>query len=89
MIASSVASAKNSAATEILPAPKAFINPTSPRRSKIAVAIAAETASAEANNAANVTRSINPLMRESTVPSVCSTWRICSACECGIASCSW
>src|SRR5271157_2798745 len=44
-------------------------------------------ASADARSAANVISSMSPLMRESTVPSFCATWRICSACECGIASC--
>src|ERR1700733_702793 len=87
--ASSVASAKKTEATAIFPAPKAFISPTSPRRSKIAVAMAAETASAEANNAASVTRKNNPSTLVSTAPSFCATWRICSACECGIASCNW
>src|ERR1700685_1370398 len=87
--ASSVASAKKTEATAIFPAPSAFINPTSPRRSKIAVAMAAETASAEANNAASVTRKNNPSTLVSTAPSFCATWRICSACECGIASCNW
>ena len=56
------ASAKNTAATATFPAPSAFINPTSRRRSKIAVAIAAETASADANNAASVISSIKPLI---------------------------
>ncbi len=55
----------------------------------MAVAMAAETASADANSAANVTNSIRPLMRERTVPSFCAIWRICSAWECGIASCNW
>src|SRR6185312_8384212 len=87
--ANSVASAKNSTATARLPAPSAFIKPTSPRRSTTAVAIEAETASAEASSAASVIRSISPWMRESTVPSFWATWRICSACECGMASCSW
>ena len=49
----------------------------------------AETASAEASNAASVISSMSPWMRDSTVPSFCATWRICSACECGIASCNW
>src|SRR4029077_3307460 len=74
--ASSVLSAKNSAATAKFPAPRAFMRPTSRRRSKMAVAMAAETARAEANRAASVTKSIRPLMRESTVPSFCATWRI-------------
>ena len=52
-------------------------------------AIAAETASADANSAANVISSMSPLMRESTVPSFCATCRICSACECGMTSCNW
>src|SRR5579871_5627503 len=87
-IASSAASVKNREATDALPAPSAFIRPTSPRRSRIAVAIAADTAKAEANKAARVTSSISPLMRDSTVPSFCATCRICSARECGIASCN-
>ena len=59
------------------PAPSAFINPTSVRRSNIAVAIAAETARADVSRAARVISSIKPSMRESTWPSFCSTWRIC------------
>src|SRR5712671_6909023 len=86
--ASNVASAKKTDATATLPAPKAFISPTSVRRSKIAVAIAADTARADANSAASVTRKIKPSMRVSTAPSFCATCRICSACECGIASCN-
>ena len=63
-------------------------NPTSARRSKIAVAMADDTASAEATSAASVINNINPLIRESTVPSLCATCRIMSACEFGIASCN-
>ena len=51
-------------------------------------AIAEETASAAASRAAKATSNINPLMRESTVPSFCATWRICSAREFGMASCN-
>src|ERR1017187_3110034 len=87
--ASSSASAKKIAETARLPAPRAFIRPTSTRRSEMAVAIAAETASADAKSAASVISSMSPLMRESTVPSFCATWRICSACECGMTSCNW
>ena len=87
--ASNVLSAKNNAATATFPAPRAFMRPTSRRRSKIAVAIAAETAKAEANSAASVISNISPWMRDSTVPSFCATCRICSACEWGIASCNW
>src|SRR5438270_8027 len=67
MSANSVASAKNNAETGKSPAPSAFINPISLLRSKIAVAIAADTANAEANRAATVISSINPFMRERTV----------------------
>ena len=41
-----------------------------------------------ANRAASVIRKISPSMRVSTAPSFCETCRICSACECGIASAS-
>ena len=44
----------------MLLAPNAFIRPTSVRRSKIAVAIAADTASAEAISAASVSSSMRP-----------------------------
>src|ERR1700733_13549071 len=84
--ANNAASAKNIAATASFPAPRAFMSPPSARRSKIVVAIAAETANAEANSAANVIRNISPSMRVSTAPSFCATCRICSACECDIAS---
>ena len=82
--ASKYSSAKNTDATASFPAPSAFINPTSDRRSKMAVAIAADTANPDANSAANVIRNMSPSMRVSTAPSFCETCRICSACECGI-----
>src|SRR5260370_6239004 len=50
--ASNVASAKKTDATAALPAPTAFITPTSARPSKLVGAIAAETASAEAKDSA-------------------------------------
>ena len=77
--ASSAASAKKIEATVSFPAPSAFINPTSARRSKIVVAIAADTASAEANRAARVIRKIRPSIRVNTAPSFCETCRICVA----------
>ncbi len=88
-IARIAASAMNSAATAGLPAPSAFINPISPRRSKMAVAMAADTASADATSAAAASNNMSPAIRDNTVPSFCATWRICSALECGIASSIW
>src|SRR5690348_5577977 len=76
IMASKTASAKKTEATVMLAAPSAFIKPISLRRSKMAVAMAAETASAEASSAASVISSIRPLMRSSTVPSVLATWRM-------------
>ena len=45
-----------------------------------------DTASADANSAASVIRKMSPSIRVRIAPSFCETWRICSACECGIAS---
>jgi hypothetical protein len=80
---------KNNPAIAEFAAPMAFISPTSLRRSMIAVAIAAETAKAEASSAAIVTSSISPSMRERTLPSFCETCRISTARELGIACCTW
>ena len=79
MQASSTDSVTKMADSGKCPAPRAFISPTSSRRSNIAVAIAAATASPDVNSAASVISSIKPLIRESTVPSFCAIRLICSA----------
>src|SRR5207244_10341231 len=70
-------------------APSDFISPISLRLSNTVVAIDAETASAAAPNAANVTSNIKPEMCESSAPSFCDTFLICSTREFGITPRIW
>ena len=70
----------------ILLAPRERMRPISARRSRMAVAMAAETAKVAEKRAAAEMSHMRPEMRLRTVPSDCSTRRTCSAVAAGMAS---
>ena len=70
-------------------APSERMRPISARRSRTAVAMAAETAKPAARRAAAQMSHMSPEMRLRMLPSDCSTWRTCWATELGMASWIW
>ena len=70
-------------------APRERMRPISARRSRMAVAMAAETAKPAARRAAAEMSHMRPEMRVRMVPSDCSTCLTCWACEPGMASRIW
>ena len=70
-------------------APRERMRPISALRSRMAVAMAAETAKVAEKSAAAEMSHMSPEMRLRTVPSDCSTLRTCWAVAPGMASRIW